>query len=342
MSRIKKISMQDIADKVGVSKNCVSLALNNKRGVSDELRERILKAAREMNYAGLGLQERSKSTKNILVLAPEYVMSDRVFYPVFIWEIEKYARSQGYNAIFTGISVEMERQLTLPRLLYDMDYQGLVVLGVLKRAYIEKLFQFHRKLVMVDTHDSGLYCNTVITENIHGASMAVNYLIQQGHRDIGFIGPIEKTSSNYERWIGFNNAMEASKLPVSREYCLLQSSDFSCTEEEIDHFVHSLSSMPTVWFCANDLMASSLIHVMSKYNIKVPEQVSIVGFDDAEIASLVIPKLTTVRVKRDAICKQAIHLLIGESESQMDAVKISVYGELVIRDSVKSITPSST
>jgi len=340
LKKINKTSMQDIADYVGVSKNCVSLALNGKRGVSELVRERIIQAAHDLNYAGRGEIIRKKMPKSIIVLAPEYVMMDRIFYPQFISDIGKECRLHGYNAIFTDISSNMEIELILPDILLEVDHLGIIVVGVLSKSYVRHLNDTLFSVVLVDNYHHDSYCNVVVTENIQGAYAAVQHLMEKGHKEIGFIGPINATSSNYERWIGYSKALSDNKLRVYHEYCLTESLYLSCSNTEIDEFITSLSSYPTAWFCSNDSMAISLIQSLNRKEIEVPKDVSGLEFDDIELAEIVIPSLSTIRVKIDVIARQAVSLLLSlwATDDEQPNKKISVYGELVCRDSVKDIT----
>ena len=131
---------------------------------------------------------------------------------------------------------------------------------------------------------------------------------------------------------------------MNESYCLTTSKEMSCTDEEINAFVGGLSELPTVFFCANDRMAISLLNVLRDRRLKVPEDVSIMGFDDLEMAGLVRPRLTTVRVRRDIMCQKAVEMLLSVSENEEDQarMKISVYGEIVGRESVARLNEESS
>ncbi len=339
MTNNKKISMQDIADYVGISKNSVSLALNGKPGVSERLRDEIIAAAQHLGYARLESMTKSSETHNIIVLTAEYVLTDQQFYPTFLSSIGKECRILGFNAVFTDISKDMEKMMTFPRILSDLEHQGVIVIGVLNKAYVNKLNAQPYPVVLVDTYYHDSLSNVVVTENIQGAYSAVKYLLDHGHREIGFIGPIAATSSNYERWIGYNKALFDHGYADMPQFSLTTASDICTSQDEIEVFLKTLDRYPTAWFCANDKMAISLIRALQSNQVSVPNDVSVIGFDDDEFARFVTPPLTTIRVRRDVISREAINLLRSLAALQRDypKTKVSVYGELVERESVKRI-----
>lgn len=333
LKRIKKASMQDIADYVGVSKNTVSLALNNKTGVSDKRRNEILQAARTLHYGGLGMSS-DQDRDSVLVLAPSYVVDDRQFYPEIIWEVEQAARNVGLSTVLTNVSEAMQADLTLPAPLIERSPRGVILLGVLPPPYVAHLLAANARVIHVDTYDVETPCHSVVTDNLLGAVQLVRYLQSQGHRDIGFIGPIRRTTSIFERWMGFQYAMQAENLPINSDHCLLEGAYFVVDDAEVATFLDSVSSLPTAWFCGNDRMATTLIHALSARGIRVPDDVSVAGFDDVEAAVQVLPKLTTVRVRRDLLAIEAIRMLSMPDGVATPSVKIAIAPELVVRDSV--------
>jgi len=336
--RIKKVSMQDIADYVGVSKNTVSLALNDKSGVSEKRRREILEAAALLNYGSVHLTTREQTT-NILVLAPSYVASDQQFYPEIIWEVEKCARLHGLNTILTVVTTEMQHNRTLPTVLVNNTaIQGIIVLGIIPSDYLAKLLTVQQRAIYLDTYDVNTHCHSVVTDNLRGAIEAVRYVLELGHRDVGFVGPFKKTSSFFERWLGYQYAMAESDFAVNPDHCILDASGMNLDEPELETGLAAMPDLPTAFFCANDVMATYLIHVLTAMGISVPEQVSVIGFDDTDAAESVLPKLTTVRVRRDLLAQEAMKLLMSPEWRRTDPIKVAVIPHLLLRDSVAPCT----
>jgi len=337
MGKKYKCSMQDIAKRLGISKNAVSLALNNKPGVSEQLRQQIIKTAQEMNYSGLSYKRKNN---NILVLIPEYIRNDTYFYNDIYWSIENEAKLKGYNAILTSVSEEMESELRLPGIYFDMNFSGILIIGVFRKNFVKKLLTLGLPIISVDHYYDDIMLDSVVTANVECAYMAVQYLIDNGHKDIGYIGSIDMTASLYERWIGYLKAMRKNNLEVNKEHCITKpSSLYSLLNEisEIEKSLDEMSSFPTAWFCGGDRIAYALINVLTRRGIKVPDDISVMGFDDLQASSIIVPNLTTVRVKRQSIGAAAINLMTEKIEKGGDVIKYSIYGELVIRDSVKKI-----
>lgn len=334
----KRTSMQDIADCLGISKNAVSLALNNKSGVSDSLREKIIETAKELRYPGF-YDENETSKNSIIIALANYITNANQFYYDIIWAIEKEVRLRGADTIITNIEPQMEENLELPKLVFKPGITGVILLGIISKEYVEAVINTGTPVVLVDNYYDDIVCDAVVTANVEAAYNVVKYLIEKGHQKIGYIGAKDVTASSYSRWVGYCKKMNESNLEVNTDYCLTKSEDVSYTQEEVREFVESLTEYPTAWFCSNDYIAAYLINVLREKNINVPEDISVVGFDDIYIADIIDPKLTTVKVKRELMSKKAVELLLDEkAESRSnDKIKIMIYADLVIRDSVREI-----
>ncbi|KQX56681.1 LacI family DNA-binding transcriptional regulator [Paenibacillus sp. Root444D2] len=325
-----KTSMQDIADKLGISKNAVSLALNNKAGVSEELRYRIFEAANQLNYRTD--TKTKKKRGNQLVLIPENIRNDKIFYYEVFWSIEKRAKESGYNAIICGVTQEMEDQLILPELYHEIDIHGLLLVGVLHLNYVRMLFDLGIPLVTVDHYYDGLQLDAVVTANAEEAYKIVTHLIDKGHKQIGFIGEINKSKSFKERWSGYQNALSDAGLAIDTKLEALNS-----TPAQLADHLDAMTSMPTAWFCADDRIAISFIQTLISKGYKVPEDISVVGFCDIEAAQMIAPRLTTIQVQREQLGYEAVDFLIRKIDFGGSPAKISIYGKLIERDSCKAL-----
>jgi DNA-binding LacI/PurR family transcriptional regulator len=329
-----KTSMQDIANLLGISKNAVSLALNHKAGVSEELRSRVFEAAQQLKYR---TESKTRKKQNhLLVLFPEYIQNDKNFYYEVFWSIEKKAKENGYTAIISGVTKDMERLLILPDLYHEIAFSGILVIGVFNPAYVRKLKELETPIVTVDHCYDDLQLDSVVTANAEGACSIVSYLIRKGHQQIGFIGAGSMSKSFRERWFGFTNAMSDAGLAIDKTFCLIGSNKPEAPEDELASFMDTMSGLsvrPTAWFCANDRIAISLIQHLTAKGYHVPNVMSVVGFDDIEAAQMVKPRLTTMHVQREQLAFEAVDLLLRRIEKGGVPSKISIYGELIERDS---------
>ena len=337
--RKKAVSLQTIADQVGVSKYAVSLALNGKAGVSASLREQIIRVAKESGYVRSPKTTPAKKL-NILVLIPQYIQNDTAFYPNVYWAIEQSIQEQGHSAIFTSVSDEMSHFGQLPSALQEAKIAGMIVVGQVPVSYMRKLLDTGLPCVSVDEHYRTVDVDCILTANTHGADQMVQHLIDCGHTDIGFIGAIHTTSSNFDRWVGYQNALARNGIAVNRSHCITADSpkeSLLSRFDELSRHLDGLPSLPTAWFCANDGTAVTLISLLRLRGIRVPEDISVVGFDDQSMAAMISPSLTTYHVPRKELGRAAVHLLLFRIASPACACReISVRGYPVYRDSVKN------
>ncbi|WP_261302940.1 LacI family DNA-binding transcriptional regulator [Paenibacillus andongensis] len=333
-----KISMQDIADMLGISKNAVSLALNNKPGVSEDLRFRIFEAANQLNYRTD--TKAKKKRGNLLVLIPENIRNDKIFYYEVFWSIEKRAKEIGYNAIICGVTQEMEDQLILPELYHEIEFQGILLVGVLPLNYVRMLFDLGIPLVTVDHYYDSLQLDAVVTANAEEAYKIVNHLIDKGHRQIGFIGAISKSKSFKERWSGYQNALSDAGLAIDTNHSIVNPSSLEAlnsTPSELAAHLDAMTSLPSAWFCADDRIAISFIQILISKGHKVPEDFSVVGFGDIEAAQMIAPRLTTIQVQREQLGYEAVDFLVRRIDVSGSPAKISIYGKLIERDSCRAL-----
>ncbi|WP_127534579.1 LacI family DNA-binding transcriptional regulator [Paenibacillus kobensis] len=338
MARKKKVSMQDIADHLNISKNAVSLALQNKPGVGEEMRHKIIEAAKSLGYGPYG--EKPSSSGTVLVLVPERIMSYQdndhfQFFHDMIWGLEKSIRAKGWNAVIAPIDAEMEAGLELPRHCTEMTYKGIILFGIVDRAYAKLVWELDVPLVMLDSYHRGLPCPVVSSDNIEGAYEAVSVLIRSGHRDIGFIGPTNLTSSHEERWFGYWKAMSENGLPIDLAKVVASSVSFHYTSDEICTLLDTMPQWPTAFFCGNDRIAYLLAAELKKRNIQVPEDISIVGFDDLKAGAEQGLGLTTMRVEKARMCDAAAELLLSLPGNNREMVRHYIRPTLVVRDSVR-------
>lgn len=342
MGREKRVSMQDIADKLNISKNAVSLALQDKKGVSDQMRYRVLQAAKEMGYGQYA--EKSSADKNILVLVPERIMSYQDndhfrFFHDMIWGLEKSIRKRGFSAVIAPIDLEMESDLQLPRQCNEISCVGIILFGIVNEEYARLVWELDTPLVMLDSYHRNLPCPVVASANTEGAHEAVTLLFRSGHRKIGFIGPANLTTSHEERWLGYLSAMQELSLPLDLSMVMAHSVGFQDTEQEIDSYLNTVNELPTAFFCGNDRIAYLLARQLRKRGLKVPEDISIVGFDDLHYEEESELGMTTMRVEKEKICEAAAEMLLTLKIACRDMLRLYIRPTLVVRNSVLTKVP---
>lgn len=328
-----KVSMQDIADRLDISKNAVSLALNGKSGVSEQTRELVIQMAKRMNYTGIA---HGQTGNKILVIIPDYIRYDHYFYHDVYWSIESHAKHKDYVAILSSVSDEMQSHNQVPSIFDEMDFWGIIIVGILQVSYVKYLQSLTERIVSVDQCYHKLDIDTVVTENMQGSYNITRYMIDIGHKNIGFVGSIGMTSSIYERWCGYQQAMLHAGLQINYDYCILNDSPLSgllSDRNEIMNGLQGMDEFPTAWICGGDRIAIALIEVLGSLGYSVPEDISVVGFDNIEAGRLVTPPLTTVDVNRNYLGSSAVDILLQVSNGSHKKTKTSIYTSLIIRSS---------
>ncbi|WP_018753667.1 LacI family DNA-binding transcriptional regulator [Paenibacillus sanguinis] len=338
MGRKKQVSMQSIADRLQISKNAVSLALMGKKGVSEEVRNLVQQTAREMGYGPYA--PKAGGNANILIVVPERIMSYQdndhfQFFHDMIWGLEKSARKKGCNAVITPLAQSMEASLTLPGPFADIPYQGVILFGITHLNYARLIWEMDTPLVFMDSYHRELPCPVVTSANLGGAADAVAYMIAMGHREIGFIGPTNLSTSHEERWFGYEQAMQKAGLRIRPEFCLTASQGYDYTSREIAAFLEGITEWPSAFFCGNDRMGYLLAGLLKERGVCVPKDISIAGFDDLHYFSDEGMKMTTMRVEKEQMCDAAMMLLLSDLGRVREALHWQVQPTLVVRESVQ-------
>ena len=331
----RKTSMQDIADVLNVSKNAISLALNNKPGISEELRNKVVQTAISMNYGGYGKLTSAIENNLIAICVPNAINGVSQFYSPIYWAVERELGSFGYRSLIASVTKEMETSLILPEVLHERGVKGVIIIGILSKDYVYKLSQVINNLVLVDNFYLDLPLNSVITANLEGGYEATKFLLQQGCKKIGFVGQGNQYNAYRDRCAGYRSALSSFGLTVDEsiiytdDNLFFPSTDFSSIVQGI------IEKHLDAVFCASDRLAIQLIGILHKNNISIPSDISIIGFDDTENSDIVSPPLTTMRVPRKEMGKVAAKLLIEQfsARSKMSSV-ISIYPRLIERKSV--------
>lgn len=333
----KEITMKDIAKKLGISTVSVSKALTGKAGVSDEVRNQILKAAEEMGY----IYSATKSGKlvkkfNIGVLVDERYIQDQNsnFYFKMYQHIIMQLSPLGYSAFMEIITEDMVTNEILPQVVLENKVDGLIAMGKIDEGYLQKIRETAIPVVYLDYYDENMDVPSVITDNVYGTYILTNYLINLGHRKIAYLGDIYATPSILDRYLGYQRAFMLNNLPYNPDYCICD------RDKKGDYIDFKLpADMPTAFVCNCDDIAAVLIDKLNNLGYRVPEDISVVGFDNSMAAEFTNPKLTTMEVDMTSMTFVTCDIL----EKMISGVKdLSgrrvISGHLIERDSVRRLT----
>lgn len=336
----KTVTMKNIADALGVSTVTVSKALSDKEGVGEQLRRTIKQKAGEMGYCHSASKAKngSDSSKfNIgVIVASNYVDPDSyAFYLKIYHHIVLALTKRNYSGIMEIITDEMRGGMILPVVAAEHKVDGIIILGQLPTAYVRMVKDTGLPLVCLDFYDGEIEADSVVTDNVYGAYGLTEYCINMGHKKIAFVGSIHATASILDRYLGYYRALLIHGIEPRADY-VLEDRDENCLFKSE---IALPEDMPTAFVCNCDELAYLLMEQLRKKGIRVPEDVSVVGFDNYTfIEYFAYRKLTTVAVNVEAMANEAVSLLIRQIEGGAPAnVRKVISGTLLIRDSVKDI-----
>lgn len=331
--------MADIAARLGVSTVTVSKALGDKDGVSDELRAKIKEIAVEMGYRGSGgaSSQSRAGTGNIGILVPSRFLSkSNSFYWNMYERITSRLLSGGYYGFLEVIKQEDEDGMVMPRLLMDSKADGLIAIGQLGAAYSRYLRGMSPiPIVFLDSYDAQIGEDSVISDGYYGMYTVTSHLIKKGHKDIIFVGSINATSSISDRYFGYCRAMSEHNLLISPDMVLPDRDGLSG-----QMIIELPSRLPTAFACNCDMAAYMLISKLSEQGLNVPEDISVVGFDDYFPPNLTGPEVTTYAVDVDNMTRICVEWIIRKIHNKSYSTNLRIVsGKLIEKDSVKDINP---
>lgn len=338
-----KVTMKDIAKKLNVSINAVSIALNDKPGVSDEMRLLILKTADEMGY----INEKRKylsvfSKSNIAIMMQSYYADTGHFYSIVLRSIVEEAKSLGYFSIMNYFD---DSNMELPECIVDRKVAGIVIVGKISDMNLNQLKQTGIPIVLVDFTSLYDSCDCVLTHNKQGGYMISDYVIQKGYRKIGFFGDLNYSLSFQDRFIGYKEALIHHQIindyfddEYIKKYSFLENIEKYIINNQIDEVVKILKSkeLPDVLICANDSNAFAVIKALVQMGLRVPIDIGVTGFDDTPLCEKFIPPLTTVQVQKEGMGKEAVARLVDRIQRKDYPKKTELLSVKIIeRASVK-------
>lgn len=309
----KKISMQDIADHLHISKNSVSQALTGKPGVSQETRKLVLDTANEMGYEYPNRRkQKGTNSKNFALIASEYAFSKKSFFGEIYLSVEKELLSQGMNLTIQSITPYSRDHLILPPFIENRTVDGILILSHISTDYVQKIIQTGIPTVLIDHHDPSISADAILTNNRFGAYHAVKYLYELGHKKIGFIGDIGFSPSYQERLEGYLMALKEFGLVAKEEWMITKIKE---SPDEVEAVINSLSELPTAWFCVNDGLGFYVMSNLQKKGLRIPQDVSVCNFDNGQLSQIANPRITTMDIDLHVYGKKGLEQLLWRMEN---------------------------
>ena len=332
-----KVTMQNIADQLGLSRFAVSRALNGGEGVSEETRRRVMEVADQLGYIQPGTVRNKDSfrTRNILFMVGEEKFTEQAFWPHVIAGVELATRQRNLNLMIAVISQEHDQQGIVPTALLQSYVDGALAVGEFQPAFLEAVSKQKQPIVLVDMDGFESKFDAVITADSEGTFMAVKHLAGLKHQRLGFVGDLSFASSFRRRYQGFLLAIQQLGLCNDQELALTNYAESHYWDlAEVKSKLAKAEHLPTGFICANDKAAIVLMTALLELGYKVPEDVSVIGFDNINLAATCSPALTTIHVHKERMGEKAMELLewrINNPAAPRETVHIST--EIIIRDS---------
>jgi len=332
-------TIKDIARLAGVSVTTVSRALNGYDDVNEETRQRIRKVADELGYSP-NIAARSlisKKTRTLGLLLSALTRSsakDNIVFEMLCGMNDRAAELE-YDLVLFNTTPQKQRLKSYMSLCKERGVDGVIMMGMrLDDPYMEELIDSSVPCVLIDIPVKHKHVGYVSTDNVSGAREAVRHLLSLGHRSIGMINGHGQASVSRLRLDGYREALEQYNVAYREEYV----ADGSFTEEGGKEAAYRLlAAHPdiTALFCASDLMALGAMQAVRGLNKSVPDDVSIVGFDNIAPAEYCWPALTTVNQNKYEMGYQAATLLIDMLEGRQVQRHRTMPSQLVVRGSTK-------
>lgn len=333
----KKVSMQDIADHLNISKNSVSQALSGKPGVSPATRKKIEETAKELGYQYKTIQVKpvNGGTGNIGLIASDLAFSLQSFFGKIYLSVEKEATNKGLNVLIQSVSNEAKENLTLPSFIENKQVDGVLILSHISTEYINKVIATGIPTVTIDHHHPLIQADAILTNNRFAAYTAVKHLIDLGHEKIAFVGDTRFSPSYQERLEGYLLAFGEHELPVDQQLI------FSSVEESeivVRDLVNSAETQPTAWFCVNDGLGFFVQSALQQKGLRVPDDVSVCSFDNGQLSRLANPKITTVDIDLELYGRKAIEQLVWRMDNTDEPItELLLPAKLLERESTSKL-----
>lgn len=330
----KKITIKDIAREAGVSVTTVSRVLNNTGRIGIQTREKIEKVINEFGYYPNSAAQSMKTgkTRNIFFVVPDIT---NPFYANLAKELQLLSRTKNYNITLYNTNESLEEELTAIETACEVCAGGIVFASINEsRQVINRLIDADIPTVLLNSY---LKCefDTIHGEVNAGTYISTNYLIENGHRRIGFAGASTETTVGKSRKQGYSEALKTAGIDVDKKL----SFEMGFSEDagyKAGKYFSALNPRPTAICCANDIVAMGVLTALYEENIRVPDEISIVGMDDIIYSRISRPALTSVSNDSTVFAQNAFKMLFERIESTYkgEPREVIVERELIVRESV--------
>ena len=336
-----RATLKDVAQRAGVTTATVSYALSGKRPISEATKRRVMEAIEELDYVpdlnarGLSMRD----SKLIGVVVPqtepgERLMFQNSFYSEVLGSIEYYARQQGYHILISATDAN-ESYLTLAK---KRNLDGIIVIGMYPHDFYQQMKKTQIPIVLIDSYCNDHYYHNIRIDDAYGSYLATRYMLECGHTRIAFFaGQMKENGVMKKRLLGYQQALEEFHVPYQKEYVFEGQIDYTSGIALANRLLDE--DLPaTGVVAAADILAIGAAKGFFERGKRIPDDYSIIGFDDVEIAQYLTPGLTTIRQQISLKGQKAVELLLKHIEDPSLPKQEEILPlQLMVRGSVKNL-----
>jgi DNA-binding LacI/PurR family transcriptional regulator len=332
-------TIKDVAQAAQVSTATVSHVINGTRYVSEEVKRRVLQAMERLNYQPNAIARglRTKKTHLLALVIPDIT---NAFFTDLARGFQDAADQKDYVVVVCNTDRALDRELRFLDMLRQQRVDGLVLNPAMVTAEdLKRLLRAQIAVVLIGSQIDDPDFDLVMVDNVRGGSDAVQYLIDLGHRRIGLVSGPMTTSSGSQRCQGYRQALERNSLPYTASLVVEASFTYEGGYEGMQKLLR-LDPLPTAVFATSDVMALGVKKAIEDAGLRIPDDLSLIGFDDIPRVSLIHPMLTTIAQPRYQMGWEAAQMLIERVEhgSSLQRRKLVMEHRLVVRESTQEAT----
>ena len=341
MSANKNTTLKVIAERAGVSATTVSRVLTGKSReyrISKKTEDLVTRISDELNYEPdiLARSLRIKQTFTVGMIVPDI---SNPFFASITRYVENESRKAGYSVIVCDSQEDTKLEKDAIRILKMRKVDGMIICPVGKESkHISNILKQNVPVVIVDRYFPEFDVPCIVSDNYDGSVQAVNYLVKNGHRKIAFIQGVINTSVNRDRLKGYIDAHEMNNIPINKSFIVGE--DFGEQNGYIGtKILLNEPDRPTAIFGTSNLISIGAIRAIKEEHLKIPDDISLIAFDDQPYFDFLDPPITSVRQKKDDLGNISISLLLNSLRGNISYEKkrIMVPTELIVRRSVRKI-----
>jgi len=329
-----KPGIKQICEITGFSPATVSNALNQKKGVNQKTADEIFRVAREIGY--LGSEEITK-IKLLIYKKNGLIIDDTPFFTLLINGIEQECREAGFEMAIGNVDARQPDYEEQARQMVNEPGTAIILLGTeLEAEDLELYRNTVSPVLLLDYWSFDMDFNAVMINNADSARMAVNYLYNKGHKQIGYLKGRFRILGFRQRQSGYHSALVENGLAENKEFCVELDTTMNGAYRDMLKYLEGKPHLPTAYFADNDMIALGAMKALQEKGYKIPEDVSVIGFDDLPFSGISTPGLTSLRVPKQEMGRMAVRKVIEMMKGD-DGVrtKLQVCTAFVERNSVK-------